>query len=249
MSTAQLRCDELASVDRIWHLKQSGLMEGLSLEDLNAVVSACKDRIYSRGEVIFDQGDPADTLYILNRGCVRISVSSPDDREKILGVYRVGILGENVLDSEESFQVRATAHEESWLSIISRDQLIFLIRKRSAIAINYVKLLSQRLLEARQDIESHSFLDTEHRLARILCKLASRHGKPVFGDGKRVKLRIAVSHEHLARMVGGNRPHVSMMMSKFKKRGWISYQGRKLVIKRGAMEDLISPANLGVPSS
>ena len=87
-----------------------------------------------------------EALYHLFQGCVRISVSSPDDREKILGVYRVGILGENVLDSEESFQVRATAHEESWLSIISRDQLIFLIRKRSAIAINYVKLLSQRLL-------------------------------------------------------------------------------------------------------
>ena len=167
MSTAQLRCEDLASVDRIWHLKQSGLMEGLSLEDLNAVVSACKDRIYSRGEIIFDQGDPADTLYILNRGCVRISVVNPDDREKILGVYTVGVLGEDVLGSEESFQIRATAHEESWISTISRDQLIFLIRKRSAIAINYVKLLSQRLQEARQDIESHSFLDTEHRLAKI----------------------------------------------------------------------------------
>ena len=54
-----------------------------------------------------------EALYHLFQGCVRISVSSPDDREKILGVYRVGILGENVLDSEESFQVRATAHEES----------------------------------------------------------------------------------------------------------------------------------------
>lgn len=246
MSTAQLRCEDLASVDRIWHLKQSGLMEGLSLEDLNAVVSACKDRIYSRGEIIFDQGDPADTLYILNRGCVRISVVNPDDREKILGVYTVGVLGEDVLGSEESFQIRATAHEESWISTISRDQLIFLIRKRSAIAINYVKLLSQRLQEARQDIESHSFLDTEHRLARILVKLAERHGKPVFEDEKMVKLRIAVSHEQLARMVGGNRPHVSMMMSKFKRRGWISYQGRKLIIRRGAMEDLISPSHKGV---
>ena len=151
-----------------------------------------------------------------------------------------------MLGSEESFQVRATAHEESWISVISRDQLIFLIRKRSAIAINYVRLLSQRLLEARQDIASHSFLDTEHRLARMLLQLAERHGKPVFGDEERVKLKIAVSHEHLARMVGGNRPHVSMMMSKFKKRGWISYQGRKLVIKRGAMEGLVSPSSNGV---
>jgi len=221
-------------------------MEGLSLEDLNAVVSACKDRIYSKGEVVFDQGDPADSLYILNRGCVRISVVNPDDREKILGVYTAGVLGENVLGSEESFQVRATAHEESWISMISSDQLNFLIRKRSAIAINYVKLLSQRLREARQDIESHSFLDTEHRLARMLFKLADRHGKSVFGDERMVKLRIAVSHEHLARMVGGNRPHVSMMMSKFKRRGWISYQGRKLVINREAMEGLLSPSHSGV---
>ena len=246
MSTAQLRCEELASVDRIWHLKQSGLMEGLSLEDLNAVVSACKDRIYSKGEVIFDQGDPAELLYILNRGCVRISVVNPDDREKILGVYTAGVLGENVLGPEESFQVRATAHEESWISMISRDQLIFLIRKRSAIAINYLKLLSLRLGEARQDIESHSFLDTEHRLARMLSQLAQKHGKPVFGDERMVKLRIAVSHEHLARMVGGNRPHVSMMMSKFKRRGWIGYQGRKLVINRGAMDGLLSPSQNGV---
>ena len=59
MSTAQVQCEELVSVDRVWHLRQTGLMDGLPLSDLDAVLSACIDRIYSKGEVIFDQGDPS----------------------------------------------------------------------------------------------------------------------------------------------------------------------------------------------
>jgi CRP-like cAMP-binding protein len=86
-------------------------MDGLPLSDLNAVLSACIDRVYSKGEVVFDQGDPVESLFILNRGCIRISAVNPDDREKILAIYSSGILGENLLGSEKHFEARATAHE------------------------------------------------------------------------------------------------------------------------------------------
>ena len=248
MSTAQVRCEELVSVDRVWHLRQSGLLDGLALSDLNAVLSACRDRIYPKGEIIFDQGDPADSLFILNRGYVRISVVSPQSREKILGLYTVGILGENVLGPNEFFQARATAHEESWVSIISRDQFAILIQQRVPIALNYARILSQRLLEAQEDIKSHSFLDTEHRLGRLLLKVAERHGQPLFRNEAVVKLKIALSHEHLAQLVGGNRPHVSMIMSKFKRQGWIDYQGRKLLIHREVMEGWLQAPDNGLPS-
>ena len=59
-------------------------MDGLALSDTQAIVSICRDRIYLKEEVIFDQGDPADSLFLLNRGCVRISVRNIHDREKIL---------------------------------------------------------------------------------------------------------------------------------------------------------------------
>lgn len=245
MNMARMEIEELDNVDRVWHLSQSGLVDGLSLVDLNAVASACKDRIYAKGEVIFDQGDFAHSLYILNRGCVRTSLTNPDDRERILDFHTIGILGENTLAPKQLFQVRATAHEESWISVISRDQLINLIRQRTSIAMNYVKILSQRLLEAREDIKSHTFLDTRHRLARILLKLADQHGKPIPGNDEMVKLRIPVSHEHLARMIGANRPHLSMMMSRFRKRGWVNYQNRKLLIKRSALESLTHPPGNG----
>jgi len=242
MALPQSRFEELASVDRIWHLRRTGLMEGLSLPDLRAIVSVCKDQIYPKGEVLFDQGDPAETLFILNRGCVRISVVSFDDREKIVGIHTSGILGESILGSSEVFEVRATAHEESWVSTISREQLMGLARQRSSIALNYASILSQRLLEARKDLESHSFLNTERRLGRTLLKLARQHGKPVFGDEDFTKLSITVSHEQLAQLVGGNRPHVSLIMSKFKKKSWIGYQGRKLLIRLSALEGLIPSA-------
>lgn len=253
MSTAQLRYEEfeeLASVDRIWHLRQTRLIDGLSLADLNAIVSVCTDRIYPQGEMIFNQGDPADSLFILNRGCARICVVDAHDREKILGFYTTGdIFGEDVLGPKEYFGNQAMAHEECWVSIISRDQFVNLIRQRVSIGLNYVKILSQRLLEAREEIEAHSFLDTEHRLGKMLLKLAEHHGKPIFGEEDMVKLKISLTHDQLARLIGANRPHVSMIISKFKKKGWIGYQSRKLLINRNEIQRLLQPMDYGTARS
>ena len=125
---------------------------------------------------------------------------------------------------------------------------MLLIQQRVAIALNYAKILSQRLLEVRDDIKSHSFLDTESRLAKVLLSLADRHGKPLLENGDMIKLKISLSHEQLAQLVGGNRPHVSMMMSKFKRKEWIHYQGRKLLIHRKKMAGLLQAPDNGVPS-
>lgn len=84
MSIAHLHSEQLEAVDRIWHLRQTLLLEGLSVSDLNAIASVCRDRIYSKGEVIFHQGDPVEFLYILNRGFVRVSLVTSDDRQKCL---------------------------------------------------------------------------------------------------------------------------------------------------------------------
>ena len=236
----QPQFNDLASVDRIWHLRQTGLLDGLSLEDLNAIVSACEDRIYGKGEMIFNQGDSADGLFILNRGCVQISVVNALDREKILGFCKTGdVFGENVLGPKEHFENQARAHEECWVSTISGEQFVGLMRQRVSIALNYMKILSQRLVDAQEDIEAHSFLDTEHRLGKVLLKLADNHGKPIFGKKDVIKLKILLTHDHLARLVGANRPHVSMIISKFKKKGWINYQARKLLIHRQEIERLL----------
>ncbi len=241
MSGVALRFEELQGADRIWHLRQAALLKGLSVADLTAIAQICSDRIYAKDEVIFSQDDVADAIFILNRGCVRISLVSPAGREKIIAVFKTGdIFGENILGHHERRKVQATAHEECWASVISRDNFLRMMSLKPGLALNLIEILTQKLVEAREDIGALSFLDTEHRVAKTLLKLASRHGKLTVADRDMVKLVIPISHEQLARIIGGNRPHISTIMSKFKKRGWIQYQGRKLLINREALSAEIS---------
>lgn len=121
------------------------------------------------------------------------------------------------------------------MSTISRDQFVCLLQQRGSIALNYIRILSQRLLEAREDVEA-SFLSTERRLGKRLLKLAETHGKPVCAEKHMIKLKIAFPHQELAHLIGANRPHVSTIMSKFKKRGWVLYQGRRLVLNVEELE-------------
>ncbi len=239
MSGAALRFEEMQGVDKIWHLRQTHLLKGLSVHDLTAVANICSDRLYAKGEIIFYQDDPADSLFILNRGCVRVSVVNSNGREKIVGLFKTGdIFGENLLGNPGLRQVQAAAHEECWVSIITRENFLRLVREKPALALNLIEVLSEKLQEARDDIGALSFLDTEKRVAKTLVKLGEAHGKLTVADKGMVKLKIPLSHEQLARMIGGNRPHISTIMSKFKKRGWVNYQGRKLLIDTEALSVL-----------
>lgn len=104
MSTAQLRCEDLANVDRIWHLRRTGLVDGISPSELSVITAVCEDRIYEKGEIIFNQGDPADSLFILNRGYVRIAIVNDSDQEKVLGMYTTGaVFGEDTMGPQEYF--------------------------------------------------------------------------------------------------------------------------------------------------
>lgn len=239
MNGAALRLEELQGLDKIWHLRQAGLLRGLSPGDLAAFASLCSDRIYSKGEVIFHQDDAADSLFILNRGCVRVSVVHSGGREKIIGLFQTGdLFGENILGPQKRRHLQAIAHEECWVSMISRENFLRLVGEKPALTLNLIEILSQKLSEAREDIGALSFLDTEHRVAKTLIKLGRSHGKSTVSDKSLVKLKIPLSHEQLARMIGGNRPHISTIMSKFKKRGWVHYQGRKLLIDQQALAGL-----------
>ncbi|MGH9340855.1 MAG: Crp/Fnr family transcriptional regulator [Acidobacteriota bacterium] len=239
MSTAQLQLDGLQTSDRYWHLQQTDLANGLSPADLKAIALLCSDRLYSKEDVIFEPGQAADSLFILNRGCVRLSAMNAEAKEKILGILSSGdIFGEDLLGPTRHFQSQATAHEDSWISIIYRDPFLHLIQERPALALNYIRLLSRKLTETQQDLENQSFLDVLHRLGKTLLKLAESHGRPIFSDRNLVKLRILISHEHLAQLIGGNRPHVSTIMSDFRRKGLIQSQDRKLVINVSRLKRL-----------
>ena len=239
----QIRASEFANLDKIWHLRQTKLVEGLDDDDLRDMEEISKDRIYGKGEQIFARGESANQVYILFRGCVRAAVGSESGKERIVGIFKAGdILGENVLGSRPVQQATAVAHEECWIATISSADFVDLLERRPKVALNFIQILSQKLAEAREDIATLSFLGTQQRLAKTLLKLGINHGNEITSQESVRKLRFPLSHEHLARLIGANRPHVSTIMSDFRKRGWIHYQGRKLLINMRDMASLSDSA-------
>ncbi len=239
MSTAPLIGTELSQpiqalnhADRLWHLQQTGLTDGLSLRELHQVASACSDMLFEKGRAVYQQGDEGDCLYLVNRGAMILVATNPEGRERVVGVLGPGqLFGEEALGLGGSSRTsRAVAYEDCWVSAIRRETLQGLMLAIPALALNLVRLVINRLSEAREELENFSFLSTEQRIARALLKLGRDHGRRIPGEDSLRKLRIQISHELLSHMVGANRPHVSAIMSQFKKNGWIRYQKRRLLI-------------------
>ena len=249
MSTAQLIIPKgehneiLRNADRLWHIQKTSLAQGLSLRELHLLAASFTDRIYDKGEVIFRQEEAARAIYFVNRGSVRLSVANLQGRERIMAVLGTGeVFGEEVLGAKRKRRTQAIAHEEAWISLATMEITLRLMNEIPALNRNLIRLLVHKLAEAREELEILSFSDTEHRIASTLLKLSAGHGMKVASSEFLRKLRIPVSHEYLAQMIGANRPHVSAIMSQFKKRGWIQYQKRKLLINTAELSNLVSRA-------
>jgi CRP-like cAMP-binding protein len=245
MSTAQAFFREqggiLRNADKSWHLQQTGLTDGLSLREMHVLAAACTDQILPKDQVVFHRGSHADYMYFVNRGTVRLLVTTQQGREKIVDILSTGdVFGEEVLSASDSRQTQAVAHEETWISMISREAMKRLLVEIPALSLNLLNILNQRLVEARNEIEVLSFSGTERRIARTLLRLCKNHGKSIAAAEGLRKIKIPMSHELLAQMIGANRPHVSAIMSEFKKRGWIEYQKRKLLVNTKELDGFLS---------
>jgi CRP-like cAMP-binding protein len=235
MSVAQMQlgdgADQLGKVDHLWHLQRSSLTDGLTLKQLHRLGVACRDLILEKNQAVFHQGDKADALFIVNRGTIRLLVTTANGRQRILGILSTGqVFGEETLHEQGVRQTQAVAHEDAWLSVLSRDSVVRLVREIPSLSFNLVGVLSQRLMDAREEIETLSFSSTELKIARTLVKLSADHGKRILTAEPFRKLKIPMSHEQLAQMIGANRPHVSAIMSEFRRKGFIEYQKRKLLV-------------------
>lgn len=231
MESALGQRNSLENADRIWHLKQADLASKLSAEELDLIGRACFDRVYPRGKAIFREGDPIQHLFILNRGYVQLAVRGTAPRQKVLHILKGGeVFGEELLGPHSHHQATATAYQDCWVSLLARQRFLDLISSRPALSLNFIRILTQKLSEARSDLQDQSSLDAQQKVAKTLLKLGRVHGRPILAKQELRKLNIPVSHRRLADLIGGNRPHISTIMSDLKKQGVVQYQGRKLLL-------------------
>jgi CRP-like cAMP-binding protein len=171
----------------------------------------------------FSQGDPADAIFYLRTGRVKLTVVSPDGKEATVALLSSGeFIGEESLASVGGLHLAtATAIDVCSALRIAREEMIRVMHEESDFSEMYLKFLLARSMRTQADLVAQLFDSSERRLARILLLLAE-FGEP----GSPEPLIPPITQKTLAEMVGTTRSRVSFFMNRFRKLGLIEYDGR-----------------------
>jgi CRP-like cAMP-binding protein len=176
---------------------------------------------YRKKHTIFAQGDPADAVFYVERGQVKLTVVSQRGRSAVVAMLGRGdFFGEGCLAGQPVRMATASAMTEVSVVRIARDTMIRLLHERSPFSERFMTHLLARNVRIEEDLVDQLFNSSEKRLARVLLLLA-RFGK----EGKSEPVIANISQEVLAEMVGTTRPRISGFMNKFRKLGFVEYNG------------------------
>ena len=176
---------------------------------------------YSKKQVVFSQSDTADAIFYIRKGKVKLTVVSNTGKEAIIAILGVGdFLGEGCLAGQPLRMATATAMSACSVVRLKKAAMVRVLHDESAFSELFLAHLLSRNVRIEEDLVGQLFYSTEKRLARILLLLAN-FGK----EGKPEPVIAKISQETLAEMIGTTRSRVSFFMNKFRKMGFIEYNG------------------------
>ena len=172
-------------------------------------------------QVLFSQGDAADAVFYIQAGKVKLTVVSQQGKEAVVAILEQGgFLGESCLAGQTVRTATATALEDSSIVRIDKDAMIRVLHEEPTFAELFMSYLLAHTIRIQEDLVDQLFNSSEKRLARVLLLMA-HFGK----EGKPEPVIAKVSQEMLAEMIGTTRSRVSFFMNKFRKLGFIDYNG------------------------
>jgi CRP/FNR family transcriptional regulator, cyclic AMP receptor protein len=181
---------------------------------------------FPKKRTIFAQGAPANAVFYLRKGKIKLTVVSKTGKEATIGILTEGVFfGEGALAGQLVRMGSATAVTDCTVLRISKKAMMQALHREPALADLFVAYLLARNIRFEEDLVDQLFNSSEKRLARILLLLA-HFGK----DGAPEPVIPKISQETLAEMVGTTRPRVSFFMNRFRKLGFVDYNGGSLQV-------------------
>jgi CRP/FNR family cyclic AMP-dependent transcriptional regulator len=177
---------------------------------------------FRTSQTIFAQGDAADAVFYIQKGRVKLSVLSEQGKEAVVAILEPGqFFGEGCLNGQRLRIATTTAMERCVITAITRDAMIALLHDEPNFSELFMAYLLTRNSRIEEDLIDQLFNSSEKRLARLLLLLAN-FGK----QGSPQPINPNINQETLAEMIGTTRSRVSFFMNKFRKLGFISYNGK-----------------------
>jgi CRP/FNR family cyclic AMP-dependent transcriptional regulator len=189
---------------------------------LAAVGEGSATRDYQKAQLVFAQGDRADAVFFVQRGKVKLTVLSRQGKQAVIALLGPGdFFGEGCLAGQPVRMATATAMTEAAVVRLPKQTMVRALHRDAVFSELFTTYLLSRNIRMEEDLVDQLFNSSEKRLARILLLLAN-FGK----EGRPEPVVPKISQETLAEMVGTTRSRISHFMNKFRKLGFVEYNGR-----------------------
>jgi CRP/FNR family cyclic AMP-dependent transcriptional regulator len=177
---------------------------------------------YRKDQIVFAQGDVADTVFYIQKGQVKVVVISEQGKEAVVGIFGPGqFFGEGCMNGHSVRIATTTAIEDCLITAVTKTAMLAALHDQPKFSELFMAYLLTRNSRVEEDLIDQLFNSSEKRLARTLLLLAN-FGK----EGSPQPITPNISQETLAEMIGTTRSRVSFFMNKFRKLGLISYNGK-----------------------
>jgi len=202
---------------------------------LLGITAGKQELTFQKNEKIFRQGEPADSIYFIQSGRIKVSIVSAAGKEGVLAIPGPhDFFGEGALVRQSLRVSTAEALEPSTLFRVEKRAMIRALHEQAELSEKFMASLLTRNIDLEEDLCDQLFNHSEKRLARVLLKLARLREPDVVPDASVPVL----SHETLAEMVGTTRSRITHFMNKFRTMGLIGYNG-ELTVRTELLTDLV----------
>lgn len=218
-----------SDIEPITVLLRAPLFAGLPPQIASFLRQRVHRRAFPAGTYLTREGEPADSMFVIERGLVRVSRTSRQGRELVLGLLGIGdVVGElGVLEASGTVTADSMAMEATSGVAVTRSDLHAVVRKTPDFALRLLATLVDDVRRKDEELAEIAFLDLPGRLAHKLLQLADRHGEPVEGG---VRIAVRVPQGELAAMVGSSRENVNRALGRFVASGAVAMDRGSITI-------------------
>jgi len=209
-------------------LARSGIFQGVDPDAAEALAKEMETIEARKGEVLFSEGEPGDSLYIVLSGKLKVGRRAGDGRQNLIAVMGPSdMVGELSLFDPGPRTATATAVVDTRLARLRKQGLRPWLTNRPEIAEQLLRVLARRLRRTNDALADLIFTDVPGRVAKNLLQMAGRFGTR---DGGVLRVTHDLTQEELAQLVGASRETVNKALADFASRGWLRLEPRSVVI-------------------
>jgi CRP-like cAMP-binding protein len=220
-------------------LRANSLFRDLPEPILQRIAAYIRRRSVPKGSIIFRKGDPGVGLVGVVSGSVKISVTSPEDRDVVLNIIRAGeVFGEIALLDGRPRTANASAMSDCELIVIERREFLPFLRNNPEVTIKLMEILCARLRNTSEQVTDVTFLSLDGQLAKALLRLTGENGTEAS------KGKIAITQREISQIVGKSREGTNKQLRAWAKRGWLRLERRGITVLKP--EKLAEVASLGL---